>query len=348
MNSFKLKTGVELPVDNEKYLFPFLSPTTQGTHYRESQPEGGLTERQYGRVLLQLHQILHVLEEVGVDLKGRTLLDIGTGNGLIPRGLLAISELKSAVGVDPFSDGEHSTSWQPHNHDDAMRELMEKILPNREGILEFKAYAAIAGLENFQSRPHPIKISKDDGKPYTFHLLGAHQLSQMNEQFDVLYCKAIEHIHNWGKVFEEASAAAGPGAVFYLKHRSFFSYLGAHRYASIGTPWGHVLLGDEEYEEYVKRVYPSEADQMTAFFRDELARPRMTVHEMVTEAQKNNFMFKTVHFEAPRYIQKIFRYPDEIDGFWELTRERHPSLGAEEIFSGMIHIVFEKKGTDNE
>jgi hypothetical protein len=37
-----------------------------------------------------------------------------------------------------------------------------------------------------------------------------------------------------------------------------------------------------------------------------------------------------------------------VDGFWELLRARHPSLGAEELFSGMIHIVFEKKGNKYE
>ncbi len=348
MSLFSLKTGKTIPVDNERYLFPFLSPTSQGTHYRASQPTGDLTERQYGRVLLQLHQILHILVELGFDPRGHTFLDIGTGNGMIPRGMLALSGIESAVGVDPFLDGEHSTSWQPHDHDKAMRILLEKILPGREGVLEFEAYAKIAGLENFQSRPRPIRVSKEKGKSYFFQQLGAHQLSQLNEQFGVLYCKAIEHIHDWGKIFEEASKAALPGAIFYLKHRSFFSYLGAHRYSSIGTPWGHLLMDDEEYAGYVRQEYPLEAEQMIAFFSDELCRPRMTIHEMVEVARTNNFVMKTVHFEAPRYIQRIIRFPEEVDGFWELLRARYPSLGAEEVFSGMIHIVFEKKENEYE
>ena len=86
-----------------------------------------------------------MLEELGFNPRGHKFLDIGTGNGMIPRGMLALSGIESAVGVDPFLDGEHSTSWQPHDHDKAMRILLEKILPGREGVLEFEAYAKIAG-----------------------------------------------------------------------------------------------------------------------------------------------------------------------------------------------------------
>ena len=33
----------------------------------------------------------------------------------------------------------------------------------------------------------------------------------------------------------------------FIKHNSFFSYNGAHRYASTFIPWGHVLLNDKDY-----------------------------------------------------------------------------------------------------
>ena len=40
----------------DKFLFPFLSPTSKGTQYWESQPSGELTDRQIGRIILQIHQ----------------------------------------------------------------------------------------------------------------------------------------------------------------------------------------------------------------------------------------------------------------------------------------------------
>ena len=37
-----------------------------------------------------------------------------------------------------------------------------------------------------------------------------------------------------------------------IKHNSFFSYNGAHRYASTFIPWGHVYLNDKEMIKYSK------------------------------------------------------------------------------------------------
>ncbi len=54
---FEKDNGIRLPVD-DKYLQPFLSPTAKNTHFRESPPASEISERQKGRVLLQIHQML--------------------------------------------------------------------------------------------------------------------------------------------------------------------------------------------------------------------------------------------------------------------------------------------------
>jgi len=59
---FVKDNGVKLPVSLDRYLLPLLSPTTKGTHYWESPPSFAITDRQRGRMILQLHQILDTPE----------------------------------------------------------------------------------------------------------------------------------------------------------------------------------------------------------------------------------------------------------------------------------------------
>ena len=81
-----------------------------------------------------------------------------------------------------------------------------------------------------------------------------------------MYCKAIEHIHDWQSAFNEIRKVAEPGAIVYFKHRSFFSYTGAHRYGTTAIPWGHLLLNDEEFAEYAKTFHPERSQKMQDFF----------------------------------------------------------------------------------
>ena len=64
--------------------------------------------------MLQLHQILGLLYSLNIKTKNKKILDIGTGNALIPQLFLNYSDISSAVGVDPYEKNEHVSSWQPY------------------------------------------------------------------------------------------------------------------------------------------------------------------------------------------------------------------------------------------
>ena len=67
-------------------------------------------------------------------------------------------------------------------------------------------------------------------------------------------------------VFEKAYSVSSDKAVFYLKHKSFFSYLGPHRYGSTGLPWGHLRMTEAEYDEYILNEFPDRAHSIKKFF----------------------------------------------------------------------------------
>ena len=76
---------------------------------------------------MQIHQILHLFKSLNVSLKNKKFLDIGTGNGMIPKIISLITPIKLAVGIDPFLDKEHKTSWQKHNHLVAQKYILKFI-----------------------------------------------------------------------------------------------------------------------------------------------------------------------------------------------------------------------------
>ena len=111
MNSNKKELNRWLNETNlKKYLFPFLSPTSPGTQYWVSAP-GKLTERQIGRICLQVHQLVEKIKKTK-NSNIISFLDIGTGNGFIPRLLPFFTDLEISHGCDPFLDGEHKTSFK--------------------------------------------------------------------------------------------------------------------------------------------------------------------------------------------------------------------------------------------
>ena len=83
-------------------LLSFLNPTSKGTKYWESPPKSDLSSRQIGRIILQFHQTVFLFENLGVDFKNKNLLDIGTGNGMIPSLISKFTKIKYSDGIDPY------------------------------------------------------------------------------------------------------------------------------------------------------------------------------------------------------------------------------------------------------
>ena len=70
-------------------------------------------------------------------------------------------------------------------------------------ILSFENYSSNTKNEHFYGKPLPKKLFFDKKIPlYSFHQVGAHQLEVLDTVYNYLYCKAIEHIHDWETVLK--------------------------------------------------------------------------------------------------------------------------------------------------
>ena len=331
--------------DLDKYLLPFLSPTSPGTEYWQSQPSGSLTKRQVGRICLQVHQ----LAEKIIKTKGEqkiSFLDIGTGNGFIPRLLPFFINLKISHGIDPYLDGEHKTSFQKHDRDSEFKKVLsflENICDDKD-FFNFNNYSSITGSEHFYAKPLNMKLNlmTNTSDIYNFFQLGAHHLDELKFTYDYLYCKGIEHIHDWPTVFEKAYSISSDKAVFYLKHKSFFSYLGPHRYGSTGLPWGHLRMSNTEYESYVFNEFPERANSIKKFFYEGLSYPRNTIGQMIEIAANKGWKLGSVDFERSNYIKSFQSFLFENNSEIYNQIKVNYDVSIEELLSGLIHITFTK------
>ena len=46
--------------------------------------------------------------------------------------------------------------------------------------------------------------------------------------------------------------------------------------------------------------------------------------------------------ETPKDNSRTFEFINDIDQFWEIIQTNYPNLNSQEMFSGIVHIIFKK------
>ena len=127
-----------------------------------------------------------------------------------------------------------------------------------------------------------------------------------------------------------------------FKHRSFFSYLGPHRYASTAIPWGHCLLSDEEYKEYADTYHKERSNLMKEFYFEGLSYPRMCISDLIKLCTKNGLTCSSIKFDKPKYAKLQNEIIKNHINLIDHSLKLNPNLSFEEMTSGLITIIFEK------
>ncbi len=338
--------GIKLPVSEKKYLVPFLTSTSKGTNYFETPKNIGIKNDYLADKLLQLHQFLDILNSLGIKTNKKSFIDIGTGNGLIPKFLLMTNYFSNVLGTDKYSPYEHQSANIPVE-DEAFIKFSKYFKKKiKKNFLTYSSYEKdIKGTaEKEVFKPYKIKISKIDFNKvndYKFKKLGAHELHNLKGKYDFIYCKGIEHIPNWKKVVKNISSVSRKKTFVYIKTRPFFSYLGPHRFATTAIPWGHALLNDREYVRYVNQFHKERKNQMINSYFNTLTIPRYSSDQLIKIFESFNYSLICKKVETPPYIKKINSFKKMIPKFNTIIKNKK-NVTNEDLSSSIQHLVFQK------
>ena len=73
---FLLDKKNRIIINKKKHLLDILNPTSKDTKYYEPPPSGKITNIQIGRIILQVHQIINLVNSLGYSFKNKNFLDI--------------------------------------------------------------------------------------------------------------------------------------------------------------------------------------------------------------------------------------------------------------------------------
>jgi len=321
----------------KKNLLEFLTPTSKGTRWYESPPDGFFNSRVVGRFLLQFHQVAEQVQNYKLEKKLK-FLDVGSGNGLLPELISKSFSCLKSVGMDPFEDGEHITSHAKNSRKKLLDNCL-KYIKNKKSI-KFEDYENLLKYEGYASKPNKVYFSKQK-KDWEFQKKFIEQLKK-NQKYNFIFAKCIDHVHNWRFLIKEISIRSEKNAVLMIKHNSFFSFNGAHRYASTFIPWGHVLLRENEYISYVKKFHKSREKQMINFYYNNLSYPRTTIDDLKLILKENNWKIEKIEFGINKNIKKMLKNIGGAKNLLKKANRNFKHLSLAELMSSRIILIAKK------
>mgnify|MGYP001166859752 CR=1 FL=1 len=333
-----------IPSYTKKFLIPMLTTTSKNTKYYDPTPPGKIKMGYIASRILQFHQFLSICNSLGISRNKKKILDLGSGNGLVSKLLCRYSGAKEVTAADPFFVNENVSSKQQTLTNKEYEKIIKFIENNNKKNLQFKSYKKYITetAENYSFIPTDVSLEKNKKREPIYKKVDAREISKLNKKFDIIYCKALEHIPDWKKVFVELAKISKKGTYIYFKHRSFFSYLGPHRIATLPYPWAHLLLNENEYKKFVKVNFPERYENIINAYYNGLGYPRVTFSELIKFANQNGLNLVANQIETPSFISEISKYPNHIKDFWKTVQKKNPTLSSEEIFSSVYHIVLKK------
>ncbi len=323
---------------NEGNLLPFLSPTSAGTNWFDPPPSGVVSERGVGRILLQFHQLAEMTNRVRDQFGAIRFLDIGTGNGLLPNLVSEKLGASVSIGLDPYEDGEHQTSWAKNTRAGLFSKALDRM---QGGYLNFEDYDELIGHEEFFKPPAPIKFAEKQGDwIFVKEFLENYQ---PQSPFNLFFAKCIDHIHDWNSLFLSAANIAEKGALLVIKHNSFFGFNGAHRYASTFVPWGHVVMSEAEYTAYVHEFHAERAEKMLQFYFEGLTFERKPIASLLQILENTGWGVKSIEKSVGKDMELKLNLVGGLNELGAKARLNFPDVGVDELLSGRMFIVAERR-----
>ncbi len=240
------------------------------------EPTAADIQRAFEEAQSRVHNLQKLLAIHGGSLEGRNVLEIGCWDGASCYALL-MAGARRVTGID----------YQDY--------YLWNVEP--DAITDDQRAAARASLLRLQSaaRDHAIASGLQTDRAAThanLHIADFHTNDLPDDTFDLICSwQTLEHVIPPERTFEETYRLLKPGGLCFHQYSAFTNREGGHALCTFDFPWGHLRLGAEDVDRYLKQYRPAEYAHAIRHYRHFLN--RLTLHDV--DALCRQFGLEQIH-----------------------------------------------------
>lgn len=314
---------------------------TRGT--RDAYPA---TETFFLGRLMTANAIYGLLRQHGFNSVNGPMLDICTGTAVMPRAFKALGICTEAHGIDVL---DRQTDYP----DDLMTRIWEGIpglVQRRRGGEVFKLLSAMTDIQTgfnnvftFQDMDFDRRRLAMDG-----YVVGDFLDYSPSIRFPLVTLAAGLENFPSRRFFAKLADVMTPGGVFVSFSDYFYDVWGASMHIPMDAPWLHARLSTDDFIRYYETLRPELAE--TAKKAMYFPSTHKTVANYREDARAHGLEMTSYRraMNQPTIKEMLFTDPDTVRDFHDIILkdciEINPTVVAEDLFTGILTMVFRKVG----
>jgi SAM-dependent methyltransferase len=325
---------------------------------KKGQDQTAVTPPVWGAGYLARHartaKMIEMLEKYGARRKYKSVLDIGTGYGVMPRLMKAFGLADKAYGLDLTDRSYFVPSQQILDYESdlartkAMDALKSKLdLPPTDWAFKGTQPEFGFSMSNHSFFPKVVTTDIDmDG-------LIIDDVYKQQQKHDLITSFASLCCFDSDKIIEKVSSLLEDGGVFFVYVNLWWFPINS----TILTghfPFAHARLDRDDWTRYARENHPEHFAKMNRLY-DVLDPKHPTVSTYIETAAKNGLTLlgyeRCIHTQAhdprsrftPNYMEKFFEHSYLIEVLNNIRRFRS-DVSIEDLHTSHVHMAFQKHG----
>jgi SAM-dependent methyltransferase len=258
------------------------------------------------------NRLYPIARSLGMNMKGAAVCEIGCHSGSAIA-QAAVYGADALTGTE-FTGYKAAATDREKTDESALNEVNRELSTMRQAVLE---RIPQGGKLQFVEDDICNSRLKDNSYDLIF-------------SFDVM-----EHLSAPGQAFEHMARIVKPEGLIIHEYNPFFGLNGGHSACTLDFLWGHVRLGQEDFEKYVKTYRPQEETRALSFYYEGIN--RMSLSQMKTYVQKAGLeMISYMPHIRQQHVNMMNQ--EIVEQSWRI----YPQVAFTDLVSPKVVIVLKK------
>ena len=252
-------------------------------------------------------------QKTGLDIKRCQILELGCGDGsssMVFKALGAQKVIGTDVDLEPAAPSQSR-----------MLAIWPDEIPKNFQVLETEGARSYDGGLEFQR-------------------MGAEFLTFEDNRFDVVVSnQMLEHVRDPRKAMTESLRVTKPGGYTIVRYNPWFHLTGGHGSCTTDIPWGHVLLDEDEMEEYyLKTEFPERAADARHRLKTYFNPRRLSLREF-EDILQTLLPLRMIHYETSC---QSFRSELITHDLLQTVNNRYPEVTYRDMVTNQVLLIVQK------